>query len=205
MSKYFISNNNESPRIFKNDFFELLSKTPWYLPIITTSPFLAVFLIYSLSSELSLYSIVLYALLGLVFWTFVEYLLHRFIFHFHPKSEFGKKLHWTFHGVHHDFPKDSYRLVFPPFLSIVLGSVFYLMFYLSLPNKIYFPFSFGFFSGYLIYDIGHYAYHHFAFKNKLFLKLKKHHMSHHYKTPDENFGVSSPLWDYIFNTKPKSK
>jgi sterol desaturase/sphingolipid hydroxylase (fatty acid hydroxylase superfamily) len=31
---------------------------------------------------------------------------------------------------------------------------------------------------------------------------KRYHMQHHYKTPDERFGVSSPLWDMVFGTKP---
>jgi sterol desaturase/sphingolipid hydroxylase (fatty acid hydroxylase superfamily) len=25
-------------------------------------------------------------------------------------------------------------------------------------------------------------------------------MQHHYKTPDARFGVSSPLWDFVFGT-----
>jgi sterol desaturase/sphingolipid hydroxylase (fatty acid hydroxylase superfamily) len=31
---------------------------------------------------------------------------------------------------------------------------------------------------------------------------KRYHMQHHYKTPDQRFGVSSPLWDMVFGTKP---
>jgi sterol desaturase/sphingolipid hydroxylase (fatty acid hydroxylase superfamily) len=55
----------------------------------------------------------------------------------------------------------------------------------------------------LFYDILHYAVHHFAFKSKWLLALKSHHMKHHYIEPDDGFGVSSPLWDIIFDTRFK--
>jgi sterol desaturase/sphingolipid hydroxylase (fatty acid hydroxylase superfamily) len=30
--------------------------------------------------------------------------------------------------------------------------------------------------------------------------LKRQHMRHHFKDPDKDYGVSSPLWDIIFST-----
>jgi sterol desaturase/sphingolipid hydroxylase (fatty acid hydroxylase superfamily) len=30
--------------------------------------------------------------------------------------------------------------------------------------------------------------------------IKKAHMRHHFLHPDENYGVSSPLWDVVFRT-----
>jgi sterol desaturase/sphingolipid hydroxylase (fatty acid hydroxylase superfamily) len=197
MSKLFVSTKNESPRIFKNNLFELLSKTPWFVPIVF---FLPIVVYLFLISELYLTHSFLLFFFGLIFWTFTEYTLHRFVFHYEPKSEWGKKLHWTFHGVHHDFPMDSYRLVMPPFISLLLGGLFYLAF-LSILGKVLSPsFGSGFFFGYLIYDIGHYAIHHFAFKSRFFLKIKQHHMKHHFQEPNKGFGVSTPLWDFIFKT-----
>jgi sterol desaturase/sphingolipid hydroxylase (fatty acid hydroxylase superfamily) len=32
--------------------------------------------------------------------------------------------------------------------------------------------------------------------------LKRYHMQHHFKTPDLRYGVSSPIWDVVFGTKP---
>jgi sterol desaturase/sphingolipid hydroxylase (fatty acid hydroxylase superfamily) len=57
--------------------------------------------------------------------------------------------------------------------------------------------------GYLIYDITHYATHHFPMRGKVLKFLKRYHMQHHYKTPDQRFGVSSPLWDWVFGTLPR--
>lgn len=31
-------------------------------------------------------------------------------------------------------------------------------------------------------------------------ELKKYHLAHHYKNFDLAFGVTSKLWDYVFNT-----
>jgi 4-hydroxysphinganine ceramide fatty acyl 2-hydroxylase len=33
--------------------------------------------------------------------------------------------------------------------------------------------------------------------------LKQHHLRHHYHDDHLGYGVSSPLWDYIFGTNRK--
>lgn len=30
--------------------------------------------------------------------------------------------------------------------------------------------------------------------------MKKYHLAHHYKNFDLGFGVTSKIWDYVFNT-----
>src|SRR5439155_299264 len=57
--------------------------------------------------------------------------------------------------------------------------------------------------GYVCYDMLHYATHHFPMKRGLWLWLKQYHLRHHYKDDDAGFGISSPLWDYIFGTTRK--
>ena len=42
--------------------------------------------------------------------------------------------------------------------------------------------------------------HHANFKSGLFKKIKDHHMLHHYSEPDRGFGVSSAIWDMIFDS-----
>ncbi len=60
----------------------------------------------------------------------------------------------------------------------------------------------GFTIGYLVYDLTHYASHHFPMRSGWAKYIKRYHMMHHYKTPDARYGVSSPLWDFVFKTKP---
>jgi len=122
------------------------------------------------------------------------------LFHYVPKGKIGARIHFIFHGVHHDYPNDAMRLVMPPAMSVPLAVLFYFLFKFIFGEVIMLPFFAGFVSGYLFYDISHYAIHHINFKNKFWLQLKKHHMFHHYKDSKNGFGVTSNLWDKIFRT-----
>jgi sterol desaturase/sphingolipid hydroxylase (fatty acid hydroxylase superfamily) len=137
---------------------------------------------------------------GLLIWTLVEYTMHRWVFHYQPRSRWGKQLHFLFHGVHHDYPKDASRLVMPPIVSIPLALFFFGLFLLVF-GRIAPPVFAGFLLGYLFYDMVHYATHHFSMKSGVWLWLKKYHMRHHYDDDHSGYGVSSPLWDYIFGTR----
>ena len=33
--------------------------------------------------------------------------------------------------------------------------------------------------------------------------IRKHHYLHHFKSPDARYGVSTPLWDFVFGTYRK--
>ena len=59
----------------------------------------------------------------------------------------------------------------------------------------------GFLAGYLVYDLTHYAQHHFPMRSGYAKYIKRYHMQHHYKDPDTRFGVSSPIWDWVFRTQ----
>jgi hypothetical protein len=54
--------------------------------------------------------------------------------------------------------------------------------------------------GYVCYDMLHYATHHFPMKRGALLWLKQYHLRHHYKDDHVGYGISSPLWDYVFRT-----
>jgi sterol desaturase/sphingolipid hydroxylase (fatty acid hydroxylase superfamily) len=89
--------------------------------------------------------------------------------------------------------------------SLPVGSLFYLFFTLAFGATAGGAFFGGFALGYLAYDGSHYALHHFAMNGKLLRAIKKHHMMHHHADHDGGFGVSSPLWDYVFRTMPEPK
>ena len=201
MGKLYISNKDESVRMFQNDILDLLSRVHWSVPLFIFIPVIIISLVYAVFVfELTTLTTILYFLFGIFVWTFTEYALHRFIFHYNAKSEFGKKIHFIFHGVHHSYPKDSKRLVMPPSVSIPLAGLFFMLFYYILGHILVAPFFAGFILGYLFYDMTHYAVHHLKFKNKFWLAIKNHHMLHHYKYDDKGFGVSQPAWDFLFGT-----
>ncbi len=201
MDKKFISNKDETVRLFDNDILEFLSRVHYTVPLFIYIPVIAYFMYYSIVSySFSFVTILTFVVLGIVVWTFTEYTLHRFIFHYVPKSEWGEKMHFIVHGVHHAYPKDTKRLVMPPSVSIPLAVIFYFIFKLILGQAFVAPFFVGFVMGYLFYDLTHYAIHHFPIHNKFFLILKKHHARHHYQDESLGFGVSSPVWDDIIGT-----
>lgn len=197
----YVSNSTESTRMFKNDFLESLTKVHYSVPLIFWIPVIIYFIRKAyVVGEMSGSAVFGYFLFGLAFWTLAEYVLHRWVFHFHPKSEWGKRIHFIFHGVHHDFPKDRLRLVMPLSASIPMATIIYLIFFVFFAEFTLSAFFAGFLFGYLIYDECHYAMHHANFKSGFFKKIKDHHMLHHYADPEKGFGVSSALWDKIFGS-----
>lgn len=201
MSKNYVSNKDETVRMFKNDFLEALSRVHWSVPLILYLPVVIYFLYLSINeANISFQNIFYLFLFGIIVWTFTEYTLHRFVFHYEPTSEWGKKLHFIVHGVHHDYPKDSKRLVMPPAVSIPLALLFFWIYKKLFGEVNIYPFYSGFLVGYLFYDMTHYAVHHFNMHNKFWLAIKNHHMKHHYQDSKRGFGVSQPIWDYLFGT-----
>ena len=203
MAQHYVSNRNESVRMFKSDFMEFFSHVHPATPLAIYLPVMGwMFYLASVNRGLSIGAIVGYFFLGLLLWTFVEYAMHRYVFHYQPKSGWGKRLHFIVHGVHHDYPKDAKRLVMPPSVSIPLAIFFYGIFLLLFGRNA--PAAFpGLLFGYLCYDMIHYATHHFTMKRGVWLWLKQYHMRHHYQDDHVGYGVSSPLWDYVFGTRMK--
>jgi sterol desaturase/sphingolipid hydroxylase (fatty acid hydroxylase superfamily) len=201
MAKLYVSNKNESARLFDSSFLEIFTHVHWSVPVIVYLPVVAFCTYHALTKDaLSVTDAVGGFLAAVLLWTLTEYLLHRFVFHYEPKSDWGKRLHFLMHGVHHDYPNDAKRLVMPPAVSIPLASLFLGLFWLLLPAA-YVAIAFGgFIFGYICYDEIHYATHHAPMKGRVGLFLKHHHVRHHYLDNDRGFGVSSPLWDYVFRT-----
>jgi len=137
---------------------------------------------------------------GLFAWTFAEYVLHRFVFHYVGPRLWQRRVHFILHGVHHDFPQDSDRLVMPLGASIPIGIVFYSLFRVLFGPVVADPLFAGFGLGYLVYDGTHYAIHHFRMSSRWGKWIKRHHMVHHHTGANARWGVSTPLWDYVFRT-----
>ena len=200
MKKNYISNSRESVRMFKNDFLEGLSKIHFAVPLFIFVPAIIFFIYLAFSKGITVISFAGFFALGLAVWTATEYVLHRYIFHYVPKSNWGLRLHFIFHGVHHDYPRDSKRLVMVPTVSIPLAALFYGLFSLMIHNQNLWSFFAGFLLGYLVYDMMHYALHHVNFKSAFWKKIKDHHMLHHYADPSKGYGVSTKIWDTILDS-----
>ncbi|MBX2900290.1 MAG: sterol desaturase family protein [Cyclobacteriaceae bacterium] len=200
MKAKFVSNSHESSRMFKSGLLESLSKVHFSVPLFVFVPVIGYFLYQAIVNQTNWVTTLISIAAGLAFWTLTEYVLHRFIFHFEPQSKWGQRIHFIFHGVHHDYPNDALRLVMPPSVSIPLATGFYFLFKFVLPENYLNGFFAAFLIGYLFYDISHYALHHGNFKSNFWKKLKNHHMQHHYVDATKGYGVSSALWDKILHS-----
>ncbi len=202
MSKrLFVSNRDESVRLFKNPVLEYFSHIHPATPVVIYIPIVLASLYFGAGRSGLLITVMLFAG-GALLWTLFEYTFHRFVFHFNPKSEIGKKIHFLSHGVHHDYPRDRTRLVMPLLVSLPLALMFYFLFQGAFGYSAYLQFFAGFVFGYVCYDTIHYATHHFKMKGRIGNYLKEYHLKHHYVNPDSGYGVSNPLWDYVFATVP---
>ncbi|OLB01516.1 MAG: fatty acid hydroxylase [Verrucomicrobia bacterium 13_2_20CM_54_12] len=201
--RLYVSNKNETVRMFESDFMEFFSRVHPVIPLALYLPVVGYMLYVSLwRRQLSFVAVAALFLLGILLWTLIEYLIHRYVFHYEPKTRWGKQLHFVIHGVHHDYPNDARRLVMPPAISIPLAFLFFGLFFLIFGSLAPAVFA-GLVFGYLCYDMLHYATHHLAMKSGVWLWLKQYHLRHHFKDDHVGYGISSPLWDYVFRTTRK--
>lgn len=208
MAEVHIHRDKEPIRLFKSDFLEFFTHihpavvAAIWLPVIGYLVFIA------LSGRAAggpWIHIPAGILIGMAVWTLAEYVLHRFVFHFPARTPRQERLAFLFHGVHHAQPMSKTRLVMPPAVSIPLSLLFYGLFWLVIrvllaqPQWLA-PTFCGFVSGYLIYDMTHYATHHWKVPWGWFRWVRRYHLRHHTQTPNKRFGVTSPLWDKVFKT-----
>lgn len=200
-----VPKNKGSRQLFKNPILERLSRTHIAVPLTIFFTYSAVLLYWSIThTSLAVWLTAVMFLLGALAFTWVEYITHRYVFHMGTYTKLREKIQYTVHGVHHEFPKDKERLAMPPLLSITIATLLLLLFRLVM-GDLAFSFLPGFLSGYALYLSVHYMVHVYQ-PPKNFLKvLWINHSVHHYKHGEYVFGVSSPLWDYIYGTMKEKK
>jgi len=203
----------ETCRMFESDFLERFSRIHPATPFVVWVPVTVFFLVRSVlryqasdvHHAVGPVAMAAMFLLGMLAWTFAEYILHKFVFHWTNETPAGKRIHFLLHGVHHEYPSDRDRLVMPLLTSVPLAIVFYSLFTFALGRAIGEPFFAGFVVGYLFYDGTHYYVHHFLPTTRWGKFLRRHHMTHHHADHAGGFGVSTPLWDLAFRTMPAKK
>jgi sterol desaturase/sphingolipid hydroxylase (fatty acid hydroxylase superfamily) len=188
-------------RIFKNPLLEAMTHVHPAVPLILWGPIISYFFaLFLYREDHTLAQLFWLAPVGLLVWTLTEYTLHRYVFHFPARSKAGKYFVFLFHGLHHDDPHDGTRLVMPPVPAILIVGLIYLIFSLLVPSTWLHGFMAWFLIGYLIYDYIHYATHHWPMTSKVGRYLRAYHLKHHFSGEESRYGVSSPLWDFVFKT-----
>lgn len=194
-----------SRQLFKNPVMEKLSRTHIAVPLTIFLSFSSFLLYWSITTtSLTALQTTAMFLLGVVAFTWVEYNVHRYVFHMPTYNKLRQKIQYVIHGVHHEFPKDKDRLAMPPLVSVTIATVLLLLFRVIL-GDLAFSFLPGFIVGYAAYLSIHYIVHVYQPPKNFFKVLWINHGIHHYKNGDVVFGVSSPLWDYVYGTMIEKK
>ena len=194
-----------SPPMFENRLLDFFSRVHPAVPALIFVPVIVATVLLAADRGYGAGKIALLLAGGIGFWTLLEYWLHRLVFHWEPDHPLGSRLHFVIHGVHHDHPNDRFRLVMPPAASIPLALIFLGVFVLALGTPAAYPAFGGLLAGYLAYDYTHFHLHHHTPRTTLGKRLREQHMRHHFQDHRYGFGVSSPLWDYVFRTVPRKR
>jgi len=214
-----------SARLFGPDILELATVAKWYvvpmiwapitiylflralfqfagtLPAFTVNPALPLSSLSSIPNDAFVKTLLCF-FTGNLIWTILEYTLHRFLFHIDevlPDRPIFLVLHFLLHGIHHYMPMDRLRLVMPPFLFAALQAPFTKLAHTIFPTAMANGIISGSFAFYILYDCMHYALHHTQLPAYM-RAMKKYHLAHHYKNFELGFGVTSKIWDVVFNT-----
>jgi sterol desaturase/sphingolipid hydroxylase (fatty acid hydroxylase superfamily) len=149
--------------------------------------------------------------LGLLAWTLVEYLVHRYILHVAFPKRGGvlrRALHHLFdasHADHHAQPFDGYHInghVDTLWVAVLAFPLSFLA-----PPFTASLFVAGVFFAYLVEEWAHHAMHFENYRWGYFQYVRRRHLYHHSKLGvGTAYGITSDFWDKVFGTRiPASK
>lgn len=192
--------NSGTKQLFENPLLEKLTRTHITVPVTMFLVAGVVLIWYAYAyTNMAPWRIGLLFFAGMLTFTFAEYWLHRSVYHIDTDTPAKAKFQYTTHGIHHEYPKDKTRLAMPPILAVLVASTFFGIFFLLMGEAAYAFFP-GFIWGYAGYLTVHYCVHAYPPPKNFMKALWINHSVHHYKDGEVVFGVSSPLWDYVFGT-----
>ena len=133
---------------------------------------------------------------GLLLWTLLEYVLHRWAFHERVLGPRMAKEHLEHHAKVDWFVPLWKKLALA--LPVVSG-VFLLGAFVAAAT-IASGITLGLLIGWIGYEVIHRLIHVAGPLNGYGRWARKHHLSHHFGNAKLNHGVSSPIWDLVFGT-----
>lgn len=138
---------------------------------------------------------------GLLTWGLYEYAIHRWVLHREPKSEgFNLPGNLT-HLRHHADPNSLQRLNVQLSESVPVCVVYVLAAWALAGSWQAATHLFtGLIAGYFFYEYLDFQAHHGTSRGRLTRYFRKYHLQHHHYDATVRFGVTSPLFDYLFGT-----
>lgn len=163
------------------------------LPLVAGIIYLAPF------STTPLFTVVGLMLAGAIYWTLIEYIIHRWIYHIRYRNFSFRTFIESFHMHHHRDITDGEVLNAGPLLVYPMFVVVHLPLVWMKPDDLAFL-ALGNILMYSFYEFVHFRIHLRPGKSRYISFIQKFHLHHHYFDPGVNFGNTSPLWDHIFRT-----
>lgn len=167
----------------------VLARTPAVLTFLVGIPAVVWASVHAPLSELAFVA-------GWLAWTFIEYVLHRFGLHLPEHTPSFRVASFVVHGHHHAEPVPQ-RLVAPLLQAALLQLLVLGAWRLAWPERQWSAWA-GTLTGYLVYEAIHYQIHFSRWR--VIALLRRYHLRHHGQ-PHARFGISSPLWDFVFRTQ----
>ncbi|MDD0838768.1 sterol desaturase family protein [Curvibacter sp. HBC61] len=136
--------------------------------------------------------VALMVVLGLVVWTLLEYLIHRFVLH-------GLDPFRRWHAAHHQRPE---ALICTPTLLSALAFTGLVLWpsLAGLPSPWGLALSLGVLTGAFVYSLLHHALHHLRAPPLALRRWQRWHRCHHHSPQPVCYGVSTRVWDRLFGS-----
>jgi dihydroceramide fatty acyl 2-hydroxylase len=139
--------------------------------------------------------------LGGVGWTFIEYLLHRFLLHYRPQTPVLRAVVEALHLGHHREPHDEAMITVPVYASLPIAAALLGLYRLMAGGwEVAALLMVGTIAGYLYYEAVHFFIHRGSPRRGWLARLRRQHFFHHFNDQERCFGVTTGLWDGIFGT-----
>jgi len=141
---------------------------------------------------------------GALFWTLLEYGLHRFVFHIQLPLRSARLRDFVnaSHLRHHASPRDPNKLLVRTVYGLVISAVLYGLVAAAFGSLFKAgELMAGVWAGFLYYEAVHYRVHFSLSGSRFIERQRRAHFYHHFTNNKRCFGVTSPVWDYVFGTK----
>lgn len=140
--------------------------------------------------------------LGIFAWTFIEYILHRFVLHLRSEAGMLQRAIDRLHLGHHQQPRDEAKVTVPVYGSLPIAAALLGIYWLMADGwEVAVLLLIGSIGGYLWYETVHFCIHCSATRRPWLRRQRTDHFFHHFRDQDRCFGVTTPLWDWIFATE----
>lgn len=143
---------------------------------------------------------------GVFVYSLVEYLMHRFLYHWEPENKFIRFITadvGRHHMRHHREPSDYKAAINAVQTPVIILCSFMATWVFVMPEPIEGFWLASVLAGsmnYIAQELIHFGTHHMPMDNRLLAIVKRHHMLHHYREENSNFGLFWTFWDRLLGT-----